>query len=73
MPGLLYSQRADFEHAQYPDHTGKKVVDPDVEGAGKCFLGRRLGFTVVFSTRTATGYVRTCEHAPLYQGHTDYR
>ena len=47
MPGLLYSQRADFEHAQYPDHTGKKAVDPDLGGAGKCFLRRRLGFAVV--------------------------
>ena len=43
MSGLLYSQRADFEHAQYPEHTGKEVFDPDLEGTGKCFLRRRLG------------------------------
>ena len=43
MPGLLYSERADFDYAQYPEHTGKKVVDPDLEGTGKCFFRQRIG------------------------------
>ena len=46
MPGLLYTQRADFEHAQYPEHTGKKVVGPDVE-CGKVFLEATVKIAVV--------------------------
>ena len=33
----------EHEHAQYPEHTGKQVVDPDLEVAEKCFLRPRLG------------------------------
>ena len=42
-PGCSTAQLRTCEHALYPEHVGKQVVDPDLEGAGKCFLRPRLG------------------------------
>ena len=42
-PGFSTANLRTCEHAQYPEHAGKQVVDSDLEGAEKFFLRPRLG------------------------------